>query len=131
MEFFCTAFLSSIIIKLQKIFVVLSYLCQISFEPPNTTWPVKKVFFPKMSNMISYPTPLNIVYNTRFDFTDKKVYYAISDKSRSVKHPFFSLKTKKLKCYQERNHLLLRCYQDWYFAWPANGLLHYSNECNP
>ncbi len=45
-------------------------------------------------------------YYTQFDFTDKKAYYVISDKSRSVQHPFFEPQDTKLKCYQDKIHLI-------------------------
>ena len=53
------------------------------------------------------PPPLNYVYNTRFDFTDKKAYFAKSDKSLSVQHRFFEPQDTKLKSYQEKIHLFL------------------------
>ena len=39
--------------------------------------------------------------------SNKKGYYAISDKSRSVQHPFFKPQDTKLKCYQEKIHLFI------------------------
>ncbi len=84
MNFFCIAF------------VVLSYLCQISFNPYRNAWPVKKWLVGKQSLCNIWQESVS----TTSIFWDPR---------------------HKIKMLSRKNPSFLRCNQHWYFGLPANG----------